>query len=377
MPWNARNLMSLRREFVVLAQQERANVSALCRHYGISRKTAYKWLERGADDTADRSRQPHHSPGKTAASVEKKLLQVRDRFPAWGARKLKRFLENAGESDLPAVSTITAVLRRHGRLSPAGSSAAKPWERFEHPEPNALWQMDFKGHVAMSTGRCHPLTVLDDHSRFNVLLQACSGESLQDVQAPLIRCFQTYGLPAAICCDNGSPWGTMHREDRLTTLGVWLIQLGIRLIHARPRHPQTNGKDERFHRTLNIKLLQRRVLADLDDAQRALDAFRDDYNLIRPHQAIGMNVPASRYRPSDRRYPATVPPVEYDDQFPVRTVDAAGKIDFLGRRYRIGKALHRQRVVLRPDPENEGQLTVYFCHQPVRSINLHQPHTSE
>ncbi|WP_386065468.1 IS481 family transposase [Tahibacter sp. UC22_41] len=372
MPWNARNLMSLRREFVVLAQQESANVSALCRYYGISRKTAYKWLERGADDTADRSRQPHRSPERTAASVEQKLLRVRDRFPAWGARKLKRFLENAGESDLPAVSTITAVLRRHGRLWPAASSTAKPWERFEHPEPNALWQMDFKGHVAMSTGRCHPLTVLDDHSRFNVLLQACSGESLQNVQTPLIRCFQTYGLPAAICCDNGSPWGTMQREDRLTTLGVWLIQLGIRLIHARPCHPQTNGKDERFHRTLNIELLQRRVLADLDDAQHALDAFRDDYNLIRPHQAIGMNVPASRYRPSDRRYPATLPPVEYDDQFPIRTVDASGKIDFLGRRYHIGKALRSQRVALRPDTENDGQFTVYFCHQPVRSIDLHQ-----
>lgn len=377
MPWNARNLMSLRREFVVLAQQEGANVSALCRHYGISRKTGYKWLERGGEDTADRSRQPHHSPEKTLTTVEKKLLRARDRFPAWGARKLKRFLENAGESDLPAISTITAVLRRHGRLSPVALQATQPWQRFEHPQPNALWQMDFKGHVAMTSGRCHPLTVLDDHSRFNVLLQACQGESLQDVQAPLIRCFQTYGLPAAISCDNGSPWGTMHREDRLTTLGVWLIQLGIRLSHARPCHPQTNGKDERFHRTLNIELLQRRGLADLDDAQHAFDTFRDDYNLIRPHQAIGMSVPASRYRPSDRRYPATLPPVEYDDQLPVRKVDTSGKIDFLGRRYRIGKALRRQRVALRPNPEIDGQYTVYFCHQPVRTIDLHQIDSSD
>jgi transposase InsO family protein len=364
--------MSLRREFVVLAQQPEANVSALCRHYGISRKTGYKWMERGVDDTADWSRQPRRSPEKTARRIEKKVLRVRDRYPAWGARKLKRYLENSGESDLPAVSTITAILRRHGRLSPAASQAAGPWNRFEHPEPNALWQMDFKGHVAMTTGRCHPLTVLDDHSRFNVLLQACHGESLQDVQAPLIRCFQTYGLPAAISCDNGSPWGTMHREDRLTTLGVWLIQLGIRLIHARPCHPQTNGKDERFHRTLNIELLQRRGLADLVDAQHAFDAFRDDYNLIRPHQAIGMNVPASRYRPSDRRYPATLPIIEYDDQLPVRKVDVTGKIDFHGRRYRIGKALRGHPVALRPDPENHGQYIVYFCHQPVRSIDLLQ-----
>lgn len=377
MPWNARNLMSLRREFVVLAQQENANISALCRHFGVSRKTGYKWLARGPDAVTDRSRQPHHSPEKTAAALEQKLLQARDRFPAWGARKLKRFLENTGESDLPAVSTITAILRRHGRISPTASQAATPWERFEHPEPNSLWQMDFKGHVAMSSGRCHPLTVLDDHSRFNVLLQACSGEALQDVQAPLIRCFQTYGLPAAISCDNGSPWGTMHREDRLTTLGVWLIQLGIRLIHARPCHPQTNGKDERFHRTLNCELLQRRVLADLDDAQQAFDAFRDDYNLIRPHQAIGMKAPASRYRPSDRRYPAALPAVEYDDQLAVRKVDVSGKIDFLGRRYRIGKALRGQAVALRPDPENDGQYTVLFCQQAVGSIDLLQIDRSE
>lgn len=377
MPWNARNLMSLRREFVVLAQQENANVSALCRHYGISRKTGYKWLGRGADATADRSRQPHHSPQETTASIQNTLLQTRDRFPAWGARKLRRFLENTGESDLPAISTITAILQRHGRISPSASQAAQPWQRFEHPQPNALWQMDFKGHVAMSSGRCHPLTVLDDHSRFNVLLQACHGESLQDVQAPLIRCFQTYGLPAAISCDNGSPWGTMHREDRLTTLGVWLIQLGVRLIHARPCHPQTNGKDERFHRTLNLELLQRRVLANLEDAQHAFDAFRDDYNLIRPHQAIGMNAPVSRYRPSDRRYPAVLPAVEYDDQLAVRKVDVSGKIDFLGRRYRIGKALRGQSVALRPDPENDGQYTAYFCQQPVRSIDLHQIDRSE
>lgn len=377
MPWNARNLMSLRCEFVGMAIQDGANISALCRHYGISRKTGYKWLERGAEDTADRSRQPHHSPEKTTAAIEKKLLRVRDRFPAWGARKLKRFLQNAGESSLPAISTITVILRRHGRISPAASQAAQPWDRFEHPEPNALWQMDFKGHVPMTSGRCHPLTVLDDHSRFNVLLQACQGESLQDVQAPLARCFQTYGLPAAICCDNGSPWGTVQREDRLTTLGVWLIQLGIRLIHARPYHPQTNGKDERFHRTLNLELLQRRVLANLVDAQQAFDAFRDDYNLLRPHQAIGMNVPVSRYRPSARRYPASLPAIEYDDTLAVRKVDAIGTITFHGHRYRIGKALRGQPVALRPNPENDGQFTVYFCHQPVRSIDLHPIDRSE
>lgn len=377
MPWNARNLMSLRHEFVVMAQQSDANISALCRCYGISRKTGYKWLERGVDATADRSRQPHRSPEKTPAQIEKQLLRARDRYPAWGARKLKRYLENAGKTDLPAISTITAILRRHGRISPEASQAARPWQRFEHPHPNALWQMDFKGHVAMTHGRCHPLTVLDDHSRFNVLLRACTGETLQDVQPPLIRCFQTYGLPAAISCDNGPPWGTMQRHDRLTVLGVWLIQLGIRLIHARPRHPQTNGKDERFHRTLKAELLQRRGFVDQDDAQRALDGFRHDYNRVRPHQAIGLDVPASRYRPSDRRYPASLPAIDYDAQLPVRKVDGTGRIHFFGRRYRISKALCGQPVAMQPDPENDGIHLVFFCQQHIRTIDLHQTDSSD
>lgn len=369
MPWNERNLMTLRSEFVVLAAQPDANFSALCRRYGISRKTGYTWCAReGA--VREHSRRPHHSPRRTLEAVEAAVLAVRDRFPDWGARKLKRYLLNRGQPDLPAVSTITAILHRHGRIRAEASVAAQPWQRFEHAAPNALWQMDFKGHVPMRTGRCHPLTVLDDHSRFNLLLHACSGEGLDDVQAPLEACFRRYGLPERISCDNGPPWGTMWRKDGLTRLGAWLIRLGVRLSHAAPLHPQTNGKNERFHRTLNAGLLRSTALRDLAHAQRAFDAFRQVYNHHRPHQAIGLDVPIARYRPSPRAFPATLPPIHYDPAWTVRKVDRNGRIHFKGRRLRISHALHALPVALAPDGLNDGRFLVYFCQQPIGAIDL-------
>jgi transposase InsO family protein len=373
MPWSERSVMALREEFVVLAQQSKDSLSELCRRFGISRKTGYKWLNRAQEGLADRPRRPHHSPGRTPAAIEEALLHVRDTHPDWGARKLKRFLQNTGMRHLPSVSTVTAILHRHGRISPAASAAATHWQRFEHAAPNMLWQMDFKGHFALASGRCHPLTVLDDHSRFNLVLHACPGETFEDVQPQLIAGFRRYGLPWRISCDNGAPWGTMMREDRLTRLGAWLIRLGVHLTHARPGHPQTNGKDERFHRTLNAGVLTRGTFADLLHAQRAFDTFRTVYNQERPHDALQLDVPINRYRPSERPYPEVLPPVEYTGNDPIRKVDSNGNIYFRGTRYRISKALRGQPVALRHEPEQDGLMTVFYCDHPVRQIDLKDP----
>jgi transposase InsO family protein len=367
--------MALRSEFVTLARAPGANVSELCRRFEISRKTGYKWL--GRVSTEDMSRRPVHSPGRTQPPTEALLLATRDEFPDWGGRKLKRYLHDRGHEALPAVSTITAILRRHGRISPEASEAAQHWQRFEHPQPNALWQMDFKGHVALAQGRCHPLTVLDDHSRFNIVLHACDGETLHDVQKPLEQAFRRYGLPDRISCDNGPPWGTMHREDRLTRLGVWLIRLGIRITHARPKHPQTNGKDERFHRTLKSGLLSRRTLIDQDDAQRAFDRFRTIYNEQRPHHALGLDVPASRYRVSPRAYPEALPPIEYDPALPLRKVDCDGFVSFQRRWVRVSEALKGQTVALQPVPDQEGLHIIYFCQHPIRTVDLREPEPTD
>ena len=373
MPWKEKDRMSLRREFVAMAEQAEANISALCRHYSISRKTGYKWLQRAQEQGVERSRRPHHSPSSTALLMQERILSVRDAHPDWGARKLKRWLEDRGVQELPALSTITAILQRHGRIRPEVSAAATPWQRFEHPQPNALWQMDFKGHFALGQGRCHALTVLDDHSRFNLVLRACQAETFAEVQPSLEACFRRYGLHERISCDNGSPWGTVQREDRLTRLGVWLIRLGVGLSHARTYHPQTNGKDERFHRTLQAGLLRQRVLRDQHEAQQSFDAFRDLYNFERPHQALGLAVPASRYRPSARTYPDKLPAIDYDQIHPVRKVDCTGRIDFRRQRFRISKALAGQPVALCADPDQDGCFTVLFCHHRVRQISLLHP----
>jgi transposase InsO family protein len=222
-----------------------ANVAELCRRFGVSRKTGYKWLGRfaaqGPVGLADQSRRPRASPGRTSPETEAAVLALRERHPTWGGRKLARRLADLGVVDAPAPSTITAILHRHGLIDPAESQARQPLTRFEAPAPNELWQLDFTGHFALDRGRCHPLPVLDDHSRFLLGLAACATEAADGVQAHLIALFRRYGLPWRILCDHGGPWGTTQSAHGLTALSVWLIRVGVAVVHGRVRHPQTQG----------------------------------------------------------------------------------------------------------------------------------------
>ena len=376
MPWHEVSTMSLRRECVVLASHTEVNMRALCRRFGISPKTGYKWLRRcaeaGAAGLADRSRRPHHSPQRTGAPMEAHLLALRARHPAWGGRKLNSRLHHLGHPTVPCPSTITAILRRHGRLDPAAASQHRPWQRFEHEAPNQLWQMDFKGPVPLTTGgRCHPRTVLDDHSRYAVCLQACADEQTPTVQAALTATFRRYGLPESLLMDNGSPWGDEGGQP-YTRLTVWFLRLGIRIRHGRPYHPQTQGKDERFHRTLKVDVLQGRVLRDLAHCQHHVDAWRGIYHCERPHQSLQMVPPARRYRPSPREFPEHLPPLEYGPDDLVRRVQGKGEIWYRGGPFRIGKAFRGYPVALRPTSE-DGVLAVYFSHQCITHINLKRP----
>ena len=366
--------MSLREEFVQRARQEGANVSALCRAYHISRKTGYKWLKRyaaqGADGLADASRRPHASPRQLSATQEARIVAERQAHPAWGGRKLRARLQQLGASDVPAASTITAVLRRHALLDPALSAQHTAFQRFERSAPNELLQMDFKGHVGMGSGaRCHPLTILDDHSRFLAGLYACPDETHATVQACLITTFRTYGLPEAMLVDNGPPWGD-DADTRYTRLTVWLLRLGIRVLHGRPYHPQTQGKDERLHCTLSEELLCRVNLPDLAAYQAAFDQWRSLYNTERPHEALGLCPPSTRYQPSPRPFPEVLPPLYYPDGALLRKVDAYGKISFRSQPYRIGRAFAGEWVALSPDPLQDGLLSVFFGQFHVRSLNL-------
>lgn len=375
MPWQEVSTVSLREEFVRLALNEGARMAALCRHFGISRKTGYKWRARfgaeGAGGLTDRSRRPKRSPRRTRATIEEAVLALRRAHPAWGGRKLKRRLEDLGYRAVPAASTITALLHRHALIEEAASLAHTAFQRFEHDAPNRLWQMDFKGHFALTQGRCHPLTVLDDHSRFNVLLHACADERGASVEAPLRAAFRRYGLPERMTMDNGPPWGG-EWPPALTPLTVWLIRLGIRLSHSRPCHPQTQGKDERFHRTLAAECLRGRGFRDLAHCQWHFDRFRQTYNLYRPHEALGLTVPAKRYAASPRAFPEALARIEYAPADHVRKVQDKGELFYRGRIFRLSRALRGYRVALRPSAA-DGRFSVHFCHQQVAEIDLRNP----
>jgi transposase InsO family protein len=375
MPWKELTPMSQRREFVNLALTEGANMARLCRRFEISRKIGYKWLARyretGEAGLEDRSRRPHHSPGETPEALVAAVLAVRAAHPAWGGRKIRARLLAQGWTAVPVASTITEILRRHGRLNPEESAQHRAWRRFEAEAPNDLWQMDFKGHFEAAAGRCHPLTVLDDHSRYALGLEACADERRATVQQRLTAIFRRYGLPRKMLMDNGPPWGTEGQAD-YSVLTVWLLRLGIWVSHSGPYHPQTLGKDERFHRTLKAEVLQYCRGLDLLRCQARLDAWRLVYNLERPHEALGLAAPVSRYRESPRNFPETLPPLEYGPDDQVRQVYATGRINFHNRSFRVGKAFRGEAVALRPTL-SDGLWEVYFGPHRLGRINLREP----
>ncbi|MES9862157.1 MAG: IS481 family transposase, partial [Candidatus Thiodiazotropha sp. 4PDIVS1] len=376
MPWEEVSTMSLRKEFVLLALRDGANRRELCRRFGISPKTGYKWLKRymdeGTEGLIDRTRRPKCSPNSTPLALERAIVKLRKAHPAWGGRKLQRRLSQMGKKALPSPSTITAILHRRGLIEPEASQKAQSFVRFEHAAPNQLWQMDFKGHFAMAAGRCHPLTVLDDHSRFNLTLHACSDEQGITVQSVLTKTFRRYGLPERMLMDNGAPWGN-NADHPLTPLTVWLIRLGVNISHSRPYHPQTMGKDERFHRTLKAEVLSKYSFKDLVACQRRFNRWRDIYNQERPHESLKMDVPAQHYQPSQRHFPDTLPEIEYGPTDRVRKVQNNGDVFFKGHIFRICKALRGYPVALRPLTK-DGVFSVNFCHIQVAEIDLRNPH---
>ena len=373
MAWKDVSVMSQREEFVVLASADGANVSELCRRFGVSRKTGYKWLSRyTADSTAglaDQSRRPLDPAGRTSAEIEQRVLALRREHPAWGGRKLRRRLQDLQEIGVPAASTITAILRRHGQLDERDGAGKPNVQRFEHAAPNDLWQMDFKGHFAMTRGgRCHPLTVLDDHSRYSIGLRACDNERTETVQHELIEMFRHSGLPRRMLMDNGPPWGDIA-DQPWTRLTAWLVRLGIRVSHGRPYHPQTQGKDERFHRTLAAEVLRDRSFSHLNDAQQAFDPWRQVYNTQRPHEALSLEVPASRYRASERSFPETLPPIESAPDVQVRRASFKGVIKFDSRLVRIGRAFCREPIGVRATGTS-GLYEVFYAHQSLGQFDM-------
>jgi transposase InsO family protein len=379
MPWQEKHIVSLRLEFVKLASQEGVNKRELCRRFGISPKTGYKWLQRDAQGEGspsalhDRSRRPLASPRLSATAIEQAVVRVREAHASWGGRKIARRLHDLGQAEV-APSTVTNILHRHGLIGEPASKAATAWHRFEHPAPNALWQIDFKGDFATLAGRCHALTLLDDYSRFNLTLTAGTHTGISSVQPVLQQVMRRYGMPVRLNADNGAPWGSPSAAHHgLSQLSVWLIRLGIHVSHSTPYHPQTNGKLERFHRSLNTEVIAGRSFTDQAAVQHAFDHWRDTYNCIRPHESIGMGTPVQRYRASPLTYPEVLPAIEYADGDIVLRVNAAGLIRFQGRKLRMSEALKGLPVALRADTYTDGCFDVLFCHQRFLRLDLRNP----
>jgi transposase InsO family protein len=379
MPWKGETMEELREAFVQRALNKEKSKSALCREYGISRPTGDKWIGRHMQGKpmSNQSRAPFRTPQRTSAEVEESIVSLRRKHPAIGAKKLKRMLENKGQAS-PAYSTINAILHRNGLITKEASLAATPMTRFEKAAPNDMWQADFKGHFALGNGtRCHPLTIIDDHSRYCLCLDAKENERYEGVKGSLLAVFEQYGLPDSFLCDNGNPWGTVQSVG-YTRFEIWLMELGILTKHGRIRHPQTQGKDERFNGTLRKELLRYRELRDFSHAQTEFDQFRGFYNQERPHHALCMDVPVQRYCKSCRPLPQKIEDWTYARDVLTRRVKDSGYLTFRGQGYFLSEALGGKHVGVQEDANGVfrvlyRQFCVAMLHVDERAVIARRP----
>ena len=366
MAWGTVDVREQRMRFVVCASRREKTLQQLCEEFQISRPTGYEWLRRyqasGIAGVVEKSRRPHHSPRQTEAAIEQRVVQLRQERPDWGARKLQVLLEGEGVT-LPVI-TIHRILLRHDLVRPQDRQRPAV-ERFQRGAPNQLWQMDFKGPVGWDAP-VGPLSVLDDHSRYAITLQGTWSTKAEPVRERLEEAFQRCGVPEEMLMDHGTPWWNMKAITGWTWLTVWLMKQGIQLHFSGYRHPQTQGKVERFHGSLGAAM-KRRGLPALEERQRWLDVFRYEYNHLRPHEALKMRTPATVWRKSARAYDAHPSAWEYASGAEVRKVAAEGQLGVEGRRWEISRALAGEWVQL---IRIDHRILVYYCRSLVRELDL-------
>jgi transposase InsO family protein len=367
MPWSTPLVSELRTAFVHAVRTAGRSVSQAARDFNISRKTAYKWLARfdAQKPLTDGSRRPHHSPNRTPDALEGVVLAVRDRF-GWGPRKIHAYLAN-DQQPAPPARTIASILRRRRPTDSPPASDAQPCQRFERAAPNELWQLDFKGWIEIGRQKVSPLTILDDHSRFLLALRPCTDLTMNTAWNVLWDTFGEYGLPDAILCDNA--FGTnFTRLPGISWFESRLLRLGIRPIHGRPYHPQTQGKVERLHGTLVREVYPRLDTSSLAPFTAGLDQWRQGvYNPLRPHEALGDVAPATRWRPSSRARPSQLPAAVYPPGSVLRRVGSNGLFHYRGGRILAGQGLAGEPVRIE---ESDGCVLVFYTSKEVRRIPL-------
>lgn len=349
MPWESKTVEELRKEFVIAAQ-DCNNISALCREFGISRKTGYKWLNRYKNGQLlnDRSRAPNTVPGKTSANTEEQILKVRADNPGWGAATIHKVLENSGVNNLPCVRTVNNILNRNHCISKEESEKRHQYIRFQKEHCNDMWQTDFKGDFPLLDGnRCFPLDIIDDCSRF--LIKIVPSTSTANLVIPTFeKAFYEYGMPLSVLSDNGGQFAGF--KQGYTQFEKWLMCLDILPIHGRVKHPQTQGKIERFHRTLNNELLKHNTFSDITQADCYMQNWRDKYNNVRPHEALNMQTPSQVYSKSTRQYNGKFSEYEYSGAFPIKKVNCKGYISFDNQRLYFSETFCGEYLEFRPNP---------------------------
>ena len=371
MPWKESSKPMLRKEFVEAVLNGKLTKSEACRQYEISRPTGDKWIARAlrGESMDDRSRAPFKTANRIPKDTEDLLVSYRKQYPALGAIKIHRIMEDDGYTNLPSPSTFNAVFKRNGLITKEASQAATPNQQFEKEEPNEMWQADFKGDFALLNGeRCHPLNIIDDCTRYNICCDPKPGETLEDVKPSLERVFKEYGMPRIFLCDNGNPWG-VAQSTGFTRFEVWLMDLGILTIHGRALHPQTQGKEERFNGSLKRELLRYVQLADMEDAARAFADYRQFYNCKRPHHALGLDTPASRYKPSNRKYPEAIEPWAYPAEYELRRIKDSGYFTYNGQSYFLSEAFRGKTVAVK-ESSQKGCITLCYRQFKIAKIDM-------
>lgn len=357
MPWKDKTVEELRKEFVEAAQ-DCSNFSSLCREFGITRKTGYKWLSRyeADEELSDRSRRPNVTANKTAAETELKIVEARSSHPGWGAKKIKVSLENKGV-EMPCIKTVNNILNRYGCISKEESLKHKAFTRFEKERCNEMWQTDFKGEFKMQDGKyCFPLDIFDDHSRFVIRIKP--SESTSNLVLPTFReAFYEYGMPDSVLSDNGAQFAGFRQG--YTQFEKWLMNHDVLPIHGRIKHPQTQGKIERFHRAMNQELLKHYTPKDISDAERVFNDWRNCYNNERPHEALGMKCPSDIYVPSNRVYRDDVKKYEYSGKYHVIKVNSWGYVRFDRWQIYLSETMIDEYIEFRPNPNGDTFIACY------------------
>ena len=376
MPWKDRTIVSIREEFVLKALEPRTNLAALCREFGVSRKTGYEWVERyksgGVLALRDLSRRPRTSPLGVSPEVVVDLVAIRIAHPRWGARKLIWALERSGAKSIPAERTVNRVLERSGlivarRTRPKRLPATgKPDVRAD--EPNALWTADYKGW--WRTGdmkRCEPLTVRDQHSRFVLAVHVSHSAHLAEAMRVFERLFELHGLPERILTDNGSPFVAPSSRYGLTRLSAWWLSLGIEHLRSRRGTPADNGAHERMHGDIAMEL-EALPAATIEGQQRACDLWRADFNNCRPHESLGMRTPSEVYKPSATSYVGAKVELLYPERMLLRTLSGTGFIKYQSQMIPLTQALAGYTVAI--DPLTGPPHELWFAHRRLGFLHL-------